>query len=335
MDEFVTPPQLPMKRVPDMGNHLIMDFVGVQTVNLNNYEELDTKLREVLGCTSVSIEGSLHKKFEPQGVTILYLLSESHFSIHTWPETKSCAIDFYHCGPVSNQNLAIAEERLCDLMGWENCTTGVLLQRGQTTSYMANNLMTKQEIFKNLTFVHREKSEYQDIRVYDSESMGRILVLDRVLQLATYRFNQDNYSAAMIETAIQKNREEPYEHVLIIGGGDLVIATKLLREYPNVRKVTVCEIDGRVVEVTKKYFSFADIVDKELATGRLEVVIESGATYMEKLIENEAMHGKLSAVIIDCTDFALNEDSLASELFTPDFYREIFQLLESGGRFSQ
>lgn len=90
-----------LRRIPDMGNHLILDFVGVD-FDLNDYELLDATLREVLSCTSVHIEGSLHKKFDPQGLTILYLLSESHFSIHTWPETRSCAIDFYHCGPLSN-----------------------------------------------------------------------------------------------------------------------------------------------------------------------------------------------------------------------------------------
>lgn len=164
-----------------MGNHLILDFVGVKTIDLNNYEQLDKCLREVLACTSVHIEGSLHKKFEPQGVTILYLLSESHFSIHTWPETQSCAIDFYHCGPISNQNLAIAEEKLCELLGWEACTTAVLLERGQQSSYLVNNLMSKQEVYRGLKFIHREKSEFQDIRVYDSESLGRILVLDRAI----------------------------------------------------------------------------------------------------------------------------------------------------------
>ena len=46
----------------------------------------------------------------------------------------------------------------------------------------------------------------------------------------------------------------------------------------------MCEIDERVVAVTQKYFSFAEIVEREKASGRLEVVIESGATYMDKLI---------------------------------------------------
>lgn len=52
------------RSIPDMGNHLILDFVDVD-FDLNNYELLDAKLREVLGATSVHIEGSLYKKFEP------------------------------------------------------------------------------------------------------------------------------------------------------------------------------------------------------------------------------------------------------------------------------
>jgi len=137
----------------------------------------------------------------------------------------------------------------------------------------------------------------------------------------------------MIETCLKKSKN--YGHVLIVGGGDLVIATKILKEHPFVQKVTVCEIDQRVVEVTKKYFSFADIVEQEITSGRLEVVIESGATYLKQLYEDPKNHGKLGGVIVDCTDFALNEDSLSSELFTPEFYSEIFHLLESGGGFSQ
>jgi spermidine synthase len=95
--------------------------------------------------------------------------------------------------------------------------------------------------------------------VYDSECLGRILVLDRVIQIASKRFEDDNYTRDMVEIVVKADKD--YDHVVIIGGGDLVIATHLLREYPKIRKVTVCEIDSRVVEVTKRYFSFAEIVD--------------------------------------------------------------------------
>jgi spermidine synthase len=124
------------------------------------------------------------------------------------------------------------------------------------------------------------------------------------------------------------------DHVIIVGGGDLVIATQLLQKFPQIKKVTVCEIDERVVAVTQKYFSFAEVVEREKASGRLEIIIESGATYMDKL-KAEGKNGKIGAFIIDCTDFDPEEDSLAAELFTPDFYRKIYDLLEPEGGFSQ
>jgi S-adenosylmethionine decarboxylase len=41
---------------------------------------------------------TISKKFEPQGVTVICLLSESHISIHTWPEEGRAAVDVYTCG---------------------------------------------------------------------------------------------------------------------------------------------------------------------------------------------------------------------------------------------
>lgn len=116
---------------PNLGNHLILDFVGVDpSVNLDDMEFLDTHLREIISYTSATIEGVQKKKFEPIGVTMVYLLSESHLSIHTWPENNSCAIDFYHCGDTSRENLKVVEEKLCDLFGWDKCTSNVFLKRG-------------------------------------------------------------------------------------------------------------------------------------------------------------------------------------------------------------
>ncbi len=61
---------------------------------------------------------------------MLYLLSESHFSIHTWPEHGACAIDFYHCGETARERLKKAEELLCEKFGWDKCTSSLLLDRG-------------------------------------------------------------------------------------------------------------------------------------------------------------------------------------------------------------
>ena len=84
-------------------------------------------------------------------------------------------------------------------------------------------MISKSEIYKNIKFVHREKSAFQDIRVYDTESLGRILVLDHAIQIASKRFEEDNYTKAMMANVVQAGKN--YDHVVIVGGGDLVIAT--------------------------------------------------------------------------------------------------------------
>jgi spermidine synthase len=315
-----------------MGNHLILDFVNT-SVDLNNFEFLDGKIREILDKTSVTIEGTVHKIFQPQGLTILYLLSESHFSIHTWPEAGSCAIDFYHCGERSMKNLKIAEVEICNFFGWENCSSFLLVKRGGNTCYLTNDLVSKAEILKNVKFLHREMSSFQEIRVYDTLAMGRILVLDGAVQISSKSLADDNYSKDI--TRFNLSKEKEYNHIIIIGGGDLVIAAHLLENYPLIRKLTVCEIDDRVIEVTKKYFSFANVIHKELKTGRLEVVVKGGAEYFEHLLKNDTNKGNIGSVIVDCTDFALDENSIAAELFTKEFYSNINELLEDGAYLSQ
>lgn len=56
----------------------------------------------------------------------------------------------------------------------------------------------------------------------------------------------------MVRHVVMKDKS--YDHVIIVGGGDLLIAGHLLDTYPLVKKLTVCDIDERVIEVSKKYF---------------------------------------------------------------------------------
>ena len=46
-------------------------------------------------------------KFEPQGVTALAMLAESHLSIHTWPETGVAKCDIFTCGTKSKPEKAV------------------------------------------------------------------------------------------------------------------------------------------------------------------------------------------------------------------------------------
>ena len=48
-------------------------------------------------CKSTLLNVSSHK-FDPQGVTGIAMLAESHLSIHTWPENGMAVCDVFTCG---------------------------------------------------------------------------------------------------------------------------------------------------------------------------------------------------------------------------------------------
>jgi S-adenosylmethionine decarboxylase len=80
------------------GRHLILDLYGCDQEVLNDYEELQRLLEASLVMAKANILRIIGEKFEPQGVTLLALLAESHASIHTWPCEGYAAVDLYTCG---------------------------------------------------------------------------------------------------------------------------------------------------------------------------------------------------------------------------------------------
>lgn len=78
--------------------HIIVDFNECNPKILDNYDLIDSILRKALERNGFNVLSANSHKFEPQGVTALYLLTESHLSIHTWPETGYAAVDLFTCG---------------------------------------------------------------------------------------------------------------------------------------------------------------------------------------------------------------------------------------------
>jgi S-adenosylmethionine decarboxylase len=88
------------------GRHLILDLYDCDPAILDDYEELKRLLETALSMAGANILRIFGEKFEPQGVTLLALLAESHASIHTWPCEGYCAIDLYTCGAATSTDKA-------------------------------------------------------------------------------------------------------------------------------------------------------------------------------------------------------------------------------------
>lgn len=80
-----------------LGFHAMIDFSGMSFDLLNNYEKLNIAISSTLIDSGLKIINTSHHIFEPQGVTICYLLTTSHFGVHTWPENGKCCLDLFTC----------------------------------------------------------------------------------------------------------------------------------------------------------------------------------------------------------------------------------------------
>ena len=85
------------------GKHMICDFKGIENSELlNSMSELKDLLREICKTNDFNILNEVEKQFLPIGCSVLFLLSESHLSIHTFPEKNHISFDIYTCRQYSD-----------------------------------------------------------------------------------------------------------------------------------------------------------------------------------------------------------------------------------------
>ena len=78
--------------------HILFTLKGCNTELLNDESFVrDTVYQASVKCKSTLLALQSHK-FDPQGVTAIALLAESHISIHTWPENGMAVCDVFTCG---------------------------------------------------------------------------------------------------------------------------------------------------------------------------------------------------------------------------------------------
>jgi S-adenosylmethionine decarboxylase len=92
----------------NIGSHCILELYDCPVGLLNDATFVRKALREAVEASGATLLHEVAHAFEPQGVTALGLLSESHISIHTWPELGYLGADIFTCGSVA------VPERACE-----------------------------------------------------------------------------------------------------------------------------------------------------------------------------------------------------------------------------
>ena len=78
--------------------HLLLELYRCDYEKLNDESFLRCTLNRAAKLAKATVLNLISNKFEPQGVTAIALLAESHISIHSWPESNYSAVDIFTCG---------------------------------------------------------------------------------------------------------------------------------------------------------------------------------------------------------------------------------------------
>lgn len=80
------------------GVHYIASFVDCDLNALCDFKSLERAVEDGIYASGASLLSMSKYEISKVAITMAFLLSESHASIHTYPECSSCYIDFFTCG---------------------------------------------------------------------------------------------------------------------------------------------------------------------------------------------------------------------------------------------
>jgi S-adenosylmethionine decarboxylase len=80
-----------------LGYHYLIELYDCNASLLENCDTTKKILHEAVKKSGATEIGQVFHQFAPHGISGVILISESHFSIHTWPEKKYAAIDLFTC----------------------------------------------------------------------------------------------------------------------------------------------------------------------------------------------------------------------------------------------
>jgi S-adenosylmethionine decarboxylase len=81
------------------GVHLIVDLHQAQ--GLDDIDLIEATLRRCVDAARATLLHIHLHHFQPNGVSGVAVLAESHISIHTWPDAGYAALDVFMCGSAS------------------------------------------------------------------------------------------------------------------------------------------------------------------------------------------------------------------------------------------
>lgn len=118
-----------------LGRHITVELSGCDPALIADSKAVEQALLDAAKASGAHIIESSFHYFAPQGVSGFVIISESHFSIHTWPEYDYAAVDVFTCGDSISPFVGI--EKLKKSLRAQDALISSDMWRGTSFNYTA------------------------------------------------------------------------------------------------------------------------------------------------------------------------------------------------------
>lgn len=108
------------------GSHYLASFYDCDHEALTDLDQLRKTMKKAIELSGATILSSTDYVFLPDGLTMVWLLSESHASIHTYPEHNACFVDLFTCG--ENCSYEKFEKHILEYLSPKNVQNRIILR---------------------------------------------------------------------------------------------------------------------------------------------------------------------------------------------------------------
>ncbi len=305
------------------GNQLLAEFIDCKKKVLNDKKSLERILREGIEQCGIELKAMTAHQFEPIGITLICIVSESHIALHTYPEAGHICIDIFTCSSEYTKPqllLQFLKEK------FQPKTSRIMkITRGNPIAVKEKNWITTIAGYGFETRYHIKKSvvsrhlKYQKINIIDNENFGRMLFLDNELQIAEK--DAHIYYGQIIQPLIQK--KIPLKNVAILGGGDGGVLYEILKYHP--KQVHLVDIEKEVIQLCKKHLR--KICHDAFVQPNVQIVIDDANEFLSK-------NRMFEIIIYDLTMHPSSITQLDRKDFLNKIFKNIAQALNKGGMLS-
>ena len=161
--------------------------------------------------------------------------------------------------------------------------------------------------------IEKVKSEFQEIEVVESDSFGKILLIDGIIMVT----ESDEFCYHEMITHVPLCVHPKAKKVLVVGGGDGGTVREILK-HDSIKEIDVCEIDRKVIEICKKHFpDLAHSFDDP----KVKIFYEDGNKFIKERKD------EYDVIIVDSSD----PIGPAEVLFRREFFQAMYETLKIGG----